>query len=43
VEKVRRTFDYGPFIREYISILCERGELKELLENAEDEQNEIFF
>ncbi|CAG8535929.1 14458_t:CDS:10 [Acaulospora morrowiae] len=35
VEKERRTFDYGPFIREFISILHERGELKELLANAD--------
>ncbi|RHZ68639.1 hypothetical protein Glove_294g144 [Diversispora epigaea] len=36
VEKERRTFDYGPFIREFISILHERGELKGLLANADD-------
>ncbi|CAG8519347.1 1759_t:CDS:10 [Diversispora eburnea] len=35
-EKERRTFDYGPFIREFISILHERGELKGLLANADD-------
>ncbi|CAG8758256.1 5297_t:CDS:2, partial [Acaulospora colombiana] len=35
VEKERRTFDYGPFIREFISILHERGELKELLAAAD--------
>ncbi|CAG8548276.1 13188_t:CDS:10 [Dentiscutata heterogama] len=32
----RRTFDYGPFIREFISILHERGELKGLIAAAED-------
>ncbi|CAG8536265.1 17131_t:CDS:2 [Dentiscutata erythropus] len=36
VEKERRTFDYGPFFREFISILHERGELKRLLDAAED-------
>ncbi|CAG8668556.1 11402_t:CDS:2, partial [Dentiscutata heterogama] len=36
VEKERRTFDYGPFFREFISILHERGELKGLLDAAED-------
>ncbi|CAG8480253.1 3454_t:CDS:2 [Scutellospora calospora] len=36
VEKERRTFDYGPFFREFISILHERGELKSLLDAAED-------
>ncbi|RIA92654.1 ubiquitin carboxyl-terminal hydrolase [Glomus cerebriforme] len=43
IEKERQTFDYGPFVREYISILQERGELKELLNNAEDEEYEIVF
>ncbi|CAG8836834.1 20094_t:CDS:2, partial [Racocetra persica] len=36
VERERRTFDYGPFIREFISILHERGELKSLISAAED-------
>ncbi|CAG8486263.1 13353_t:CDS:10, partial [Cetraspora pellucida] len=36
VAKERRTFDYGPFFREFISILHERGELKKLLDAAED-------
>ncbi|CAB4439779.1 unnamed protein product [Rhizophagus irregularis] len=43
MEKTRQTFDYGPFIREYVSILHERGELKELLNNAEEEECEIVF
>ncbi|CAG8688167.1 2713_t:CDS:10 [Acaulospora morrowiae] len=34
VERERRTFDYGPFFREFISILHERGELKGLLAAA---------
>ncbi|CAG8735318.1 11742_t:CDS:2, partial [Cetraspora pellucida] len=28
VKRERRTFDYGPFTREFISILHERGEMK---------------
>ncbi|CAG8570294.1 7978_t:CDS:10 [Gigaspora rosea] len=36
VERERRTFDYGPFIREFISILHERGELKGLIAAADD-------
>ncbi|CAG8490168.1 19357_t:CDS:10 [Cetraspora pellucida] len=36
VERERRTFDYGPFIREFISILHERGELKSLISAADD-------
>ncbi|CAI2164557.1 3718_t:CDS:2 [Funneliformis geosporum] len=43
VEKERQTFDYGPFIREYISILQERGDLKELLKQAEEEDCDIVF
>ncbi|CAG8545425.1 4707_t:CDS:10 [Gigaspora margarita] len=36
VERERRTFDYGPFIREFISILHERGDLKGLIAAADD-------
>ncbi|KAF0528491.1 cysteine proteinase [Gigaspora margarita] len=36
VEKERRTFDYCPFFREFISILQERGDLERLLDAAED-------
>ncbi|CAG8481402.1 9487_t:CDS:10 [Funneliformis caledonium] len=41
IEKERQTFDYGPFIREYLSVLHERGELKELLKKADDEDCDI--
>ncbi|CAG8454590.1 5925_t:CDS:10 [Diversispora eburnea] len=34
VEKERRSFDYGFFFREFISILHERGELRDLLASA---------
>ncbi|CAG8653744.1 6804_t:CDS:10 [Funneliformis mosseae] len=43
IEKERQTFDYGPFIREYLSVLHERGELKELLKKADDEDCDIVF
>ncbi|CAG8475555.1 7625_t:CDS:2 [Funneliformis caledonium] len=37
IEKKLQTFDYGLYIREYIPILHECGNLKDLLKNAEDE------